>query len=145
MRFNFNIKRFIPTFILIFIAFRYSTVFIERVVMQKIYYAVDFQSIFRPIEIQQNYEWVIWIIEVVWSFLFTYIFVKGYENRGIAEGIRFGFIIGFFNPFFWAYKIYTLIRISYDIAFQWFFYGVLQCILLGVIASLIYREFEEDF
>ena len=41
--------------------------------------------------------WIEWLDGFIVSFLFTYIFTKGYQGRGIMEGLRSGFIIRTFR------------------------------------------------
>jgi uncharacterized PurR-regulated membrane protein YhhQ (DUF165 family) len=40
--------------------------------------------------------WVMYVVGVLVALLFTYIFVKGREGKGIAEGVRYGIIIWLF-------------------------------------------------
>ncbi len=78
-------------------------------------------------------------IPVVFTVLFTYIFAKGYEAKGIMEGARFGLIIGLFISIPMAYGTYVIIAIPYYLALQWFLYGTAISILLGVTAALVYK------
>ena len=38
--------------------------------------------------------WIYHVIMLIGSFFFTFIFSKGYEGKGIMEGIRYGLYIG---------------------------------------------------
>ncbi|OHD64070.1 MAG: hypothetical protein A2176_08640 [Spirochaetes bacterium RBG_13_51_14] len=73
------------------------------------------------------------------SILFTYIFTKGYENRGIMEGVRYGLIIGLLMDGIGSFGQYMVYPIPLTLALQWFVYGVIRFIILGIIVSLIYR------
>jgi hypothetical protein len=35
-----------------------------------------------------GYLWVFWVIGIVFSFFFTFVFAKGYEGKGVMEGVR---------------------------------------------------------
>jgi hypothetical protein len=83
--------------------------------------------------------WIQWMNAFLTSFLFTYIFTKGYDGKGIMEGIRFGLIIGLLLSIPTAYGTYIIIPIPYTLAIEWFLYGTAQLIIMGVVASAIYK------
>ncbi len=138
-----NIKRFVLSFVVILFLYKVSANFIEHVIMDNAYFVVEVSDHFRTLKEMQDKNWIVLITDVVWTFLFTYIFVKGYEDKGVMEGMRFGFIIGMFYPFVMAYRAFVLFPIPYSIPFQWFFYGLIQCVILGFVASLLYKPKEE--
>jgi len=82
--------------------------------------------------------WIMVLVTAIWSVLFTLIFIKGYEARGWMEGVRFGLLIGLFTAIPLAYGTYAMLPIPYSLAFQWFVSGLLQCILLGIVAALVW-------
>jgi hypothetical protein len=71
--------------------------------------------------------------------VFTYIFTKGYQGRGIMEGLRFGLVIGLFVSIPMAYGTYMIIPVPYYLALEWFLYGTAQAILLGAVAAAVYK------
>ncbi len=83
--------------------------------------------------------WIIWVTDLIWTFFFTFFFVKGYENKGIMEGVRFGVYMGLFYSLVIAYQNYAVLPIPYSLALQWFAYGFIQLIILGITAALIYK------
>ena len=50
----------------------------------------------RPEETMIDFMHLFLIAQLSFSVLFCYIFAKGYEGRGIMEGVRFGIILGIF-------------------------------------------------
>ena len=83
--------------------------------------------------------WIMQVVSLVTSFLFVYIFTKGYEGKGIMEGFRFGLIVGLFTSLPMGYGSYAVMPIPYELAFKWFLYGTAEMIVVGMIAALIYR------
>ncbi len=80
------------------------------------------------------------ICMIVWSLAFTYIYTKGHQNKGWAEGIRFGLIawVFYFIPMttgFWAY---------YDVSTNWVIAGLVsglaESLTAGLLVALIYKS-----
>ena len=79
------------------------------------------------------------IAGVIFSFLFCYIFVKGYEGKGLKEGLRFGLVIG---SFLWCPKIlfeYANFNFPGSWPLIWFIFGVIATIFSGIMCAFIYR------
>jgi hypothetical protein len=83
--------------------------------------------------------WIEWMDGFLISFLFTYIFTKGYEGKGIMEGVRFGLIVGLLLSIPMAYGTYMIIPIPYYLALEWFLYGTAQSMVLGGVAAAVYK------
>ena len=76
---------------------------------------------------------------LVYSFLFCYVFVKGYEGRGLMEGVRFGIVIG---ALLWFPKMifeYANMNLPGSWPLFWFLFGVIGSIISGIICAFIYR------
>lgn len=56
----------------------------------------EIKKAFRSMEEIQSKMWVGYLMDLVRSFFFTFLFVKGYKNKGIMEGVRFGIYVCFF-------------------------------------------------
>ncbi|MBI2618653.1 MAG: hypothetical protein HYW57_01060 [Ignavibacteriales bacterium] len=94
-------------------------------------------DLFRPME-----EMKMWIFFVTYAFVayfFTLIFSKGYENKGIAEGVRYGVYVGFMMTVPMAYGTYGSMPITYALALQWFLYGMLEFIICGVALAIVFK------
>ena len=48
-------------------------------------------------------------------------------------------VIGLFTSIPFAYGTYVMIPIPYSLALQWFIFGLLETIVLGIVVALIYR------
>ncbi|MDI6779719.1 MAG: hypothetical protein QME25_05945 [Bacteroidota bacterium] len=97
----------------------------------------ELQKLWRPD--LMNKMWIMWLTGFIFSFFFTFIYTKGCEGKGIFEGIRYGLYIGLMMVIPMAYNQYAVYPIPYSIAWQWFVFGMVQYILLGITVSLIYR------
>ena len=82
--------------------------------------------------------WIYHVITLVGSFFFTFIFSKGYEGKGIAEGVRYGTYIGIWMSIGMAYGTYAMIDIPYSLALQWFIYGIIEYIIAGIVLAMVY-------
>jgi len=52
------------------------------------------QGVWRPSEMMMHKMWVLYVSNLVVAFFISFIFSKGYEGKGIMEGVRYGFYIG---------------------------------------------------
>jgi len=85
-------------------------------------------------------QWIYFVISVVGSFFFTFIFSKGYEGKGILEGIRYGLYIGIWMSIGMAYGTYAMVAIPYGITLEWFLLGVASYVVLGIVVALVYGK-----
>jgi hypothetical protein len=80
------------------------------------------------------------VLAIIGAFFFTFIFSKGYEGKGIMEGVRYGLYIGIWMASGMAYGSYSMINIPYSLALQWFIYGIIEYIVYGIVLSLVYGK-----
>ena len=76
-----NVKRFWIAFIVIFILLEVTGIVIHRVILGSTYEAEEIKSIFRNMEEMEAKMWIMYLMDLVWAFFFTFIFVKGYEDK----------------------------------------------------------------
>jgi hypothetical protein len=82
--------------------------------------------------------WIVHVVTLIGAFFFALIFSKGYENKGIAEGIRYGLYIGVWMSTGMAYGTYSMIAIPYSLALEWFIFGVIEYIIAGIVLALVF-------
>ena len=126
-----NIKRFVAASLAVFVV---ATV-VDFLSLKAAYDSV--KHFWRPD--MQSMWWMIVPALLVASFLFTYIFVKGYEGKGILEGVRFGAIMGLYTSIATACWTYMITAIPYSLALLWFVGVTVEAIVLGILAALIYK------
>jgi hypothetical protein len=82
--------------------------------------------------------WIFHLVILIGSFFFAFIFSKGYEGKGIWEGVRYGTYIGIWLSVGKAYATYAMIAIPYSLALQWFIYGLIEYIIAGIVLALVF-------
>lgn len=134
-----NTKRFILAFIVIFVLLEIFSYLVHSVILSSTYMSEGIKQIFRPMDQMNSYMWVIWVTDLIWSYLFVFFFVKGYENKGILEGLRYGFYMGIFFAFVSSYQSFAIYPLPYALTLQWFIYGLVEMLILGFMAALLYK------
>lgn len=132
-----NKKKFLIAFIVVFVLLELTNYLVNNVFMMSVYEA--HKTVFRQMDDMMSKMWVIYVTDIIWAFFFVFFFVKGYENKGIGEGIRFGIYMGLFYVFVSSYQMYVVYPIPYSLTLQWFIYGIIQMVILGVVTALIYK------
>jgi len=97
----------------------------------------SYSYIWRPVAEMKF--WMLPVTGAFFSFFFVYIFSKGYEHKGIAEGIRYGFYVALMVALPKAYGSYALMQIPYSLALEWFLFGALEYVIAGAILSGVFR------
>ena len=76
--------------------------------------------------------------QLLFPFVFTFIFIKGFENKGIGEGIRYGTLI-------WLLFIpnnlifYAVMPLSFTLVGLWVLGSLIEMVISGAIVATIYR------
>jgi hypothetical protein len=73
-------------------------------------------------------------------FALAYIFAKGHEGgNGVAEGVRFGLVLGLFT--FGAISVgnYCVLNVGRKIAVEMAVAGFVEAIIIGVVLGLVYQ------
>jgi hypothetical protein len=131
-------KKFWTAFVAVYVAMNILNFVIHVGLLGAAYRAPEVASVFRPE--QNQIMWIHFVTALVFSYFFTLIFSKGYEGRGVTEGLRFGAYVGMMVAIPMAYDSFAVYPLPYSLAIQWFFYGLAQYILLGVIAAMVYGK-----
>jgi uncharacterized PurR-regulated membrane protein YhhQ (DUF165 family) len=83
--------------------------------------------------------WVMYVVGAVVTLLFTYIFVKGREGKGIAEGVRYGIIIWLFVSAPMNVSMWVLLPIPHIIVLRWMLIGLLEMLIAGILVAVVYK------
>ncbi|OGB62520.1 MAG: hypothetical protein A2Y94_07450 [Caldithrix sp. RBG_13_44_9] len=132
-----NTKKWVIASLVIFVVDQALSFLFHWVIMSGAYEATA--SLWRPMEEMNRMMWMMWVSGLVWAFLFVYIFAKGYEGKGIMEGVRFGLLVGVFFSLPMSLGTYASMPITGTIAIGWFIYGVIDITILGILAALLYK------
>jgi hypothetical protein len=134
-----NIKRFILASIAVFVTFQALDFIIHGLILMSTYQSLT--HLWRPD--MMSLMWIMYLSSFFMSFMFVYIFTKGYENRGIMEGLRFGVVIGLFMNVVGMFSQYAMYPIPFSLTMQWFLYGMAEFIIAGIVAAAVYRPAEK--
>ncbi|MDP1678049.1 MAG: hypothetical protein Q8L88_14425 [Bacteroidota bacterium] len=120
----------------VFIAMNAFDYVVHGMILAEAYKATA--NLWRPD--MQSMMWIYSVISLVSAFFFSFIFSKGFEGKGIAEGARYGLYIGIWMSIGMAYGTYAMIAIPYAMAMQWFLYGIVGYVLYGIILALVFGK-----
>ncbi|MBM4171614.1 MAG: hypothetical protein FJ214_07090 [Ignavibacteria bacterium] len=134
-----NTKKLLITAFVVFIVLEVLGYLIHNVLLSSTYAMEDIAKVFRPMEEMESKMWVMWVADLIWSFFFVFIFAKGYENKGLMEGVRYGVYMGLFVQFTAAYAQYVVYPLPYSLTFQWFVYGFIVYVILGALTAVLYK------
>jgi hypothetical protein len=119
------------------------------IVMESIFHGVFLKGIYeataaiwRPYAEMSKLTPYGWISTLITSFILVYIYHRGYEGKGsaLAEGLRFGFVIGLFTAVPMAVWSYIIIPMPFNLACYWFGIGMADMIVAGALIGLIYKK-----
>ncbi len=69
---------------------------------------------------------------------FVIVWAKGFAGRSIGTGIAVGLLMGMFQQT-WAIILFVVMPMPAELAVKWFFSGLAQAVLLGIVTALIYK------
>jgi hypothetical protein len=121
----------------------FFAVFVTFEILELIVYGLILGSTFNSLTVwrsdMSSKMWIIHLVMLIGSFFFAFVFSKGYENKGIMEGVRYGLYIGIWMSVGMAYGTYAMIAIPYWLTLQWFIYGVIEYVIGGIVLALVFR------
>jgi hypothetical protein len=96
-------------------------------------------SVWRPEAEMNELMWVFFLTSGVAIFLFCYIFTKGYENKGLVEGLRYGALVGLLLTVPMAFDSHVVYPLPLTLSFKWFLTGMAYWLVLGAVLAKLYR------
>ena len=130
-----NVKKFILTSIVVFIVYEILTYVVHGLILGNTYMAMP--GVWR--QDMQSMMWIMWLGALFFCFMFVFVFTKGYEGKGIGEGVRFGLIIGLLMVVVQMLDQYVIYPVPFGLVLQWIVFGLIQYIILGIVAALLYK------
>lgn len=133
-----NTKRWLIGSLVVFVFFFFYEFLLHGVLMEAEYLKIA--AIARPEADMLSHFYFIPIGELIMAFFFCLIFTKGYENKGIMEGVRYGLLvsIGFgMSSFLIQYAVYPY---PFSMIIWWTVGSVVEMVLAGILISLIYKS-----
>jgi len=123
-------------FAAVFVAMAVIEYLVNNFLMMSVYQQTA--NLWRPMEEMKM--GLIFVTYLFFALFFTLIFSKGYEGKGLMEGVRYGFYVAMMVSVPAAYMTYATMPVPYELALKWFLYGTIENIILGCILSAIYGK-----
>jgi hypothetical protein len=123
-------------FITVFILMEIVSFLLHSVILGQTY--MELKDLFRPD--MERLWWVYQVLMVIGAFFFTFIFSKGWEGKGIMEGVRYGLYIGIWMGTGMAYGTYAMINIPYSLAMTWFICSIVEYIIYGIALTFVFGK-----
>ncbi|HUN64933.1 MAG TPA: hypothetical protein VMW43_02460 [Bacteroidota bacterium] len=95
----------------------------------------SFPGLYRP-EGMKIY--IFFITNIFFSFFFVYIFSRGYEGKGVLEGVRYGLYIALMVTLPAAYAEYAMHPLPYSFGLKWFLCGTAEYMIAGAVLAMIF-------
>ena len=135
-----NVKRFVLACVVVYVIYQCLGFLIHQVLLAETYGSLA--SVWRPEAEMMSNMWLMFITSAVWVVLFCYIFTRGYEGKGVMEGVRYGVIMGLFWGIPYSYDSYVIYPIPLSLAHTWFAATVILGVISGIVLALIYKPAE---
>jgi hypothetical protein len=102
----------------------------------------EYPHVWRPIaEVKL---WMLPVTGAFFSFFFVFFFSKGYESKGLTEGMRYGLYAALMIVLPHSYNSYATLQIPYSIALQWVLFGTAEYVLAGVLLAAAFQMVKND-
>ena len=132
-----NNKTFWIGLIVIFVVMQLIGYLVHEVWLDETYRGLV--DVFRVEEEMMSMMWMMMSSSILYLFLFCYIFTKGYEGKGVAEGARYGLLMGLFIAIPMTVDNYVVYPVPGNLALHWFLAGVVSYVIAGAIFAAIYK------
>jgi hypothetical protein len=96
-------------------------------------------AIFRPKAEMDALMWLMFVSSALAVFAFCFIFTKGYEGRGVTEGVRYGLWVALLVGIPGAMDQFWIYPVPAELAIKWAIANVVYWVTLGTVAAAIYR------
>ncbi|MGB9907408.1 MAG: hypothetical protein ACPLRR_08500 [Candidatus Saccharicenans sp.] len=130
-----NGKRFIIASVVVFVAFQVMEFVVNNIIMMSQYESL--QNLWRPDMASKM--WIMYLVGVLVAFLFTYVFIKGREGKGMAEGIRYGLIIWALVAVPMSLWTWVMLPVPFKMSLWWMIFSLIEYIVAGILVAAIYK------
>ena len=131
-----NIKRLIFAIVAGWVVILGTDMLIHHLWLMPYYEAT--KAIWRPEEeMHTRIQWM-FVAQFLSATTFVIIWAKGFAGGTVGTGVVFGLLMGLFQAI-WVLVNYVLIPMPGDLAVRWFFSGLAQAMVLGIVVSLVYK------
>jgi len=132
-----NTKSFLITVVVLYVVVQVLGYLVHQVWLTPVY--EELAAVFRPRAEMDELMWVFFVTSAIFVLVFTYIFIRGREGKGIMEGVRYGALMGLLYNITVSYDSYVVYPLTYSLTLKWALSGFAISVILGVVASLVYK------
>jgi hypothetical protein len=129
-------RKLLLAFVAVFVVLEVTSFISNGLILGQTYQSLE--KLWRPD--MARLMWVFHVIMLVGAFFFTFVFSKGYEGKGMMEGVRYGLYIGIWMGIGFAYGTYAMIDIPYSMAVTWFISTIIEYVLAGIVAAAVFGK-----
>lgn len=132
-----NIKRWLISAVAAFVFVFLFEWLIHGILLMEMYQST--QQIWRPMNAGSIYHAAMIGSQIAFALMTSFLFTRHYENRGVREGVRFGFWIGSILA---AVELgsFCYLPIPFSLTFIWMVTVLLKGIGTGTVVALIYKN-----
>lgn len=130
-----NYKRFILTVLVAFIFVFLYEFLIHAVLLMDSY--SDLAYLWRA-EGEEKME-ILFLSQFLFSLFAVFLYTRNHEGKGVTEGLRFGLYLGLIMAVV-GLGSYAFMPIPFSLTFAWMLTSFVECLGIGVIASVLYRN-----
>ena len=99
-----NIKKFLLAALCVLLIIQITDFIFHNLIEAETYMALN--HIWRKDMMDKM--WIMFIVAIVFSIFFVYIYIKGFTGNGLAAGLRYGMVMSFMHPFIASLSQYTI-------------------------------------
>lgn len=96
-------------------------------------------GVFRPENEMNDMIWKMFVSSAVMIFMFCYIFTRGYEGKGVMEGVRYGVLIAFLMASPMVIEQHVIYPIPENVATMWLVGIFVSFTIVGAVFAAIYK------
>lgn len=134
-----NWKKALIATIVVFIVHEVVNFLVHGMILGSVYQTM--MDTWRPD--MNSMMWIMNIGNLIFAFFFVFIFAKGYEGKGIMEGVRYGLIMAGLITIPGMLAQFTVYNVTFTLTIYWIIFGFIQLVIDGIIVSLIYKPVEK--
>ena len=131
-----NIKR-----LLLAIAAAFVVIFVTDFLIHGIWMMPDYratQQLWRSdAEMHARFGWML-AAQLLWAATFVLLWTRWADTAHLSCAVGYGFLMGLFSGV-WAIVMYVVVPMPCAIAAKWFFAGIVQSILVGLVTFYVYK------
>jgi hypothetical protein len=96
-------------------------------------------AIFRPKAEMDAMMGLMFVSSAIALFAFCFIFTKGYEGKGVMEGVRYGVLVALLFGIPSAMDQFWIYPVPMDLAIKWGVTNAIYWVVLGAVVAAIYK------